>query len=219
MLAASTPKTALRVLGDFLPRRVGGDPLEPPGTHWEKSAYSYDRTLDLTYDEFGNVLVDTAPGFTPFGFAGGIYDADTGLVRFGARDYDSVTGRWTAKDPIDFKGGDANLYAYVEPVNKTDPKGLTAVPIPIPIPVPCATPVGALVCGAAVVVAVIISEIIKECVDTTPPPPPPDHDKKMCIELYTFCIQRGWNGQCGDCLHKCRSQGYWPFEQCGPKKQ
>ncbi|MCB9610787.1 MAG: hypothetical protein H6716_29655, partial [Polyangiaceae bacterium] len=37
--------------------------------------------------------------FVPFGFAGGIHDADTGLVRFGARDYDAVTGRWTSKDP------------------------------------------------------------------------------------------------------------------------
>jgi len=35
----------------------------------------------------------------PFGFAGGIYDPDTGLVRFGARGYDAETGRWTAKDP------------------------------------------------------------------------------------------------------------------------
>jgi RHS repeat-associated protein len=58
----------------------------------------------MDYDEFGNVLVDTHPGFQPFGFAGGLYDADTGLVRFGARDYDAVTGRWTAKDPILSKG-------------------------------------------------------------------------------------------------------------------
>ncbi|MCZ7625927.1 MAG: RHS repeat-associated core domain-containing protein [Candidatus Methylomirabilis sp.] len=62
----------------------------------------------LDYDEFGNVLTDTHPGFQPFGFAGGLYDPDTGLVRFGARDYDAGTGRWTAKDPIRFKGGDTN---------------------------------------------------------------------------------------------------------------
>jgi len=35
------------------------------------------------------------------------------IVRFGARDYDPETGRWTAKDPIMFAGGDANLYGYV----------------------------------------------------------------------------------------------------------
>jgi RHS repeat-associated protein len=80
----------------------------------------------LEYDEFGRVLFDTNPGFQPFGFAGGLYDQDTGLVRFGARDYDAATGRWTAKDPIDFEAGDTNLYGYVlnDPVNLVDPRGL-----------------------------------------------------------------------------------------------
>jgi RHS repeat-associated protein len=80
----------------------------------------------LDYDEFGNVIQDTNPGFQPFGFAGGLYDQHTKLTRFGARDYDAETGRWTAKDPIRFQGGDANLYGYVlnDPVNDVDPFGL-----------------------------------------------------------------------------------------------
>jgi RHS repeat-associated protein len=80
----------------------------------------------LDYDEFGRVLLDTNPGFQPFGFAGGLYDRDTGFVRFGARDYDPATGRWTAKDPIRFAGGDANLYGYSlgDPINGVDPLGL-----------------------------------------------------------------------------------------------
>jgi len=80
----------------------------------------------LDYDAWGNVLLDTNPGFQPFGFAGGLYDRDTGLVRFGARDYDPVNGRWTAKDPIGFGGGLLNLYVYVgnEPINLLDPAGL-----------------------------------------------------------------------------------------------
>jgi RHS repeat-associated protein len=84
----------------------------------------------IDYDEFGNVLEDTNPGFQPFGFAGGLYDPDTKLVRFGARDYDAETGRWTAKDPINFAGGQANLYAYVgnDPVNLIDPTGLCEKP-------------------------------------------------------------------------------------------
>jgi RHS repeat-associated protein len=79
----------------------------------------------MNYDEFGNVTSDTNPGFQPFGFAGGLYDRDTGLIRFGARDYDPMTGRWTAKDPIRFKGGDMNLYGYVvnDPINKLDING------------------------------------------------------------------------------------------------
>lgn len=80
----------------------------------------------MGYDAFGNVISDTNPGFQPFGFAGGLYDADTRLVRFGARDYDSDSGRWTAKDPIGFAGGDYGLYNYVggDPINFVDPSGL-----------------------------------------------------------------------------------------------
>ena len=83
----------------------------------------------LFYDAFGRVLFDDNPGFQPFGFAGGLYDPDTGLTRFGARDYDAETGRWTAKDPILFAGGDTNLYGYVlnDPINWVDPFGLDRV--------------------------------------------------------------------------------------------
>ncbi len=80
----------------------------------------------MSYDVWGKVIQDSNPGFQPFGFAGGLYDRDTKLVRFGARDYDAETGRWTAKDPIGFGGGDSNLYGYVvgDPVNWVDPLGL-----------------------------------------------------------------------------------------------
>jgi RHS repeat-associated protein len=85
----------------------------------------------IDYDEFGVVIADTSPGFQPFGFAGGLYDKDTGLVRFGARDYDAQTGRWTAKDPILFAGGDTNLYGYVlnDPINFFDSIGLFFIPL------------------------------------------------------------------------------------------
>jgi RHS repeat-associated protein len=80
----------------------------------------------MDYDAFGNVTSDTNPGLQPFGFAGGLYDHETGLVRFGARDYDPETGRWTAKDPLGFKGGSTNLYGYVQvdPINAIDQTGL-----------------------------------------------------------------------------------------------
>jgi RHS repeat-associated protein len=90
----------------------------------------------IDYDEWGKVinLVDpvcaqggTALCFQPFGFAGGIFDVTTGIVRFGARDYDPAMRRWTQKDPIRFDGGQSNIYVYVgdEPVNGLDPNGLT----------------------------------------------------------------------------------------------
>jgi RHS repeat-associated protein len=83
---------------------------------------------EMSYDVWGNILMDSNPDFQPFGFAGGLYDADTQLTRFGFRDYDAVSGRWTSKDPIKFTGGDTNLFGYVfnDPVNFIDENGLIA---------------------------------------------------------------------------------------------
>ena len=81
----------------------------------------------VEYDSFGNIINETNPAFAiPFGFAGGLHDRDTGLVRFGYRDYDPDIGRWTAKDPILFAGGDTDLYGYClnDGINLVDPEGL-----------------------------------------------------------------------------------------------
>lgn len=98
----------------------------------------------MDYDVWGNVVADTSPGFQPFGFAGGLYDASTGLTRFGARDYDPETGRWTSKDIIRFSGAATNLYGYVvnDPINFIDPKGEIAIPLIAAIPI-----VGGLING------------------------------------------------------------------------
>ncbi|MDQ6799856.1 MAG: hypothetical protein M3041_03365 [Acidobacteriota bacterium] len=90
------------------------------------NAFNGDIAEQIEYDEFGNVTNDTNPGFQPFGFAGGLYDRDTKLVRFGTRDYDAQVGRWTATDPVRFEGGDLALYTYAnqDPINWLDPTGL-----------------------------------------------------------------------------------------------
>ncbi len=60
----------------------------------------------------------------PFGFAGGVFETVTGLVRFGAREYDPRTGRWLTKDEARFGGGE-NFYEYANPnpVNWIDLNG------------------------------------------------------------------------------------------------
>jgi RHS repeat-associated protein len=127
----------------------------PPQNIWRASLGSVRLVVNtntgaimqrIDYDEYGRVLLNTNPDFQPLGYAGGIYDTDTKLVSFGARDYDAYTGRWTAKDPIGFDGGASNLYEYCinDPINYYDPDGLQLAlptpfgPVPLPIPVPTA---------------------------------------------------------------------------------
>lgn len=88
-----------------------------------------DVIKEILYDPFGGIIEDTNPGFhVPIGFAGGLHDRELGFVRFGWRDYDTFTGRWTAPDPIGDKGGDPDWYGYCldDPVNGVDPLGLAS---------------------------------------------------------------------------------------------
>jgi RHS repeat-associated protein len=76
------------------------------------------------------VKADSDPSFElPIGFAGGLADAATGLVRFGLRDYDPASGRFTARDPIFFSGSPTNLYAYAnsDPASLRDPTGMWCI--------------------------------------------------------------------------------------------
>jgi RHS repeat-associated protein len=81
----------------------------------------------VEYDAWGVKISDSNPTFDlPIGFAGGIEDSVTGLVRFGFRDYEPGTGRWVAKDPILFRGRQGNLYTYAgnSPIHLKDSNGL-----------------------------------------------------------------------------------------------
>jgi len=86
-----------------------------------------DVIKEIVYDPFGGIIADSNPGFRiPIGFAGGLHDRDLSFVRFGWRDYDTFTDRWTAPDPLGDKGGDPDWYGYCldDPVNGNDPFGL-----------------------------------------------------------------------------------------------
>ena len=155
--------------------RIISDHLGSPRLVINTSTGAVAQRLD--YDEFGNITQDTAPGFQPFGFAGGLLDTQTGLTRFGARDYDAQVGRWTAKDPIEFHGGSGNLYSYTtsDPVNRVDPTGkilpalaLPALPALVGAAANAATIVSELVIGA------IIGQVAIDAIHKTDPPPVPE---------------------------------------------
>jgi RHS repeat-associated protein len=82
----------------------------------------------IDYGPWGEIVNDSNPDFQPFGYAGGLHDPLTLLVRFGVRDYDAEVGRWLSKDPIRFDGGSPNLFQYGEadPINLVDPSGLSS---------------------------------------------------------------------------------------------
>ena len=128
-ITATTPNSVDMVKAGLIYYRVLKDHLGSPRllVHFKTAAV----IQRMDYNEWGDVTNDTNPGFQKFGFAGGLYDHQTKLVKFGAREYDGSTGRWLSKDPIRFEGGDSNLYGYVlqDPVNFNDPSGhLQAIP-------------------------------------------------------------------------------------------
>jgi len=180
----------------------------------------------MDYDEFGRVTLDTSPGFQPLGFAGGIHDPDTGLVRFGARDYDAETGRWTAKDPLLFEGGDANLYAYVggDPINRIDPTGEILWVLPA-LPVITADMIA--IAGLATAAAWAGWEglcAIAKAIDEADPYA--DDYAESCLGKMWLCMENpmqsaknqstfGDKKDCGACYRECMNKkGKWPYYKC-----
>jgi RHS repeat-associated protein len=82
------------------------------------------------YGPFGETLRATCPMAkqNPFRFSTKYTDNETGLLYYGYRYYDPVTGRWPNRDPIGEDGG-FNLYKFVynSPGNRIDPKGLNSL--------------------------------------------------------------------------------------------
>ena len=76
------------------------------------------------YDPFGNRILQEGTEF-PIGFSTKYEDRETGLLYYGYRYYDPVTGRWPNRDPIGERGGN-NLYFLIEnnPIGWIDILGL-----------------------------------------------------------------------------------------------
>jgi RHS repeat-associated protein len=103
---------------------VGTDQVGSPRIVIKASDGAVVRKVD--YDAYGTERDASGSFDLPIGYAGGLRDAATGLVRFGMRDYDPAAGRFTARDPSFFRGSPENLYAYANdnPITQKDPTGL-----------------------------------------------------------------------------------------------
>ena len=125
-------------------QRISEDQLI--GSTWTPSFYGYDGhgnvryltnaagaiTDAYTYDAFG--LLTATTGSTPnaYTYSGERFDQNIGLFHLRARDYNPLTGRFETMDPA---AGNilnpATLHKYVyagnNPVNASDPTGLSAL--------------------------------------------------------------------------------------------
>lgn len=83
-----------------------------------------------TFDSFGKLKNSAGSLTNAFQYAGREFDAETGLYYNRARYYDPATARFLSEDPIGFLGS-KNFYKYVanNPLNATDPSGLTTTVI------------------------------------------------------------------------------------------
>ncbi|AMM22821.1 hypothetical protein AX769_22070 (plasmid) [Frondihabitans sp. PAMC 28766] len=109
------------------------DGLENPVgllTDFSTNAFSF------SYDPYGTQVLTAGgtgngAGQNPYAFHGGIQDRASGLVKFGLRWYNPVTGTWTQQDTLDapLNPANANRYSYAgdDPINSTDPDGSIAV--------------------------------------------------------------------------------------------
>lgn len=80
---------------------------------------------EYTYEPFGRTTLTGASNSNPFQYTGRENDG-TGLYYYRARYYHPILQRFLSEDPIEFYGGDFNLYAYVynDPLGFIDPMGL-----------------------------------------------------------------------------------------------
>jgi len=80
-----------------------------------------------TYEPFGNTTAAGQGSGNSFQYTGRENDL-TGLYHYRARYYHLRIQRFLSEDPLRFRGGDTNLYAYVggSPINRGDPSGLSA---------------------------------------------------------------------------------------------
>jgi RHS repeat-associated protein len=79
----------------------------------------------MTYDPYGNLLASSGTKTTPLGYDGQYTNSDTGLIYLRAREYDTATDQFLSVDPLKEITEEPYSYASDDPVNLSDPSGLS----------------------------------------------------------------------------------------------
>ena len=89
-------------------------------------SYTYDAWGQPNGFDTAGVGIPPANFVSRFLYTGREYDIETALYHYRARAYSPTLGRFLQPDPIDFGGGDGNLFRYVanNSINFIDPLGL-----------------------------------------------------------------------------------------------
>jgi len=87
---------------------------------------------EYSYEPFGQTTATGVLSTNPFQYTDRENDS-TGLYYYRNRYYHAALHRFISEDPIEFTGGDVNLYAYVgnNPIRFNDPHGLFSIPLVI----------------------------------------------------------------------------------------
>jgi RHS repeat-associated protein len=85
----------------------------------ETTIYEPDWSDTLSESAYDNTVL----------YTGRTLDTATGLYYYRARYYDAALERFISRDPIEYNGGDLNLYRYVgdSPMMHSDPSGLSGI--------------------------------------------------------------------------------------------
>jgi RHS repeat-associated protein len=116
-----------------------GVPIEQISTSGTPTYYHHDQlgstrmltsssgtpTASFTYSAYGAPSARTGTQTTPLGYAGQYTNSESGLQYLRARTYDPVTGQFLSLDPL--RAITLSPYGYAEndPLNKSDPSGLS----------------------------------------------------------------------------------------------
>lgn len=86
-------------------------------------------STQYSYDPFGNTTTSGSSSTNVYQYTGRENDGNS-LYYYRARYYSPQLGRFISQDPLEFGGGDVNVYSYAgdSPTNSVDPSGTSLTP-------------------------------------------------------------------------------------------